>query len=68
MSYPKDYRATLAQQDRRTAELFPTLPGLRPYCTVCGWRKGGVDSWDGRACKCKLTAPPLERVPDGGDQ
>lgn len=25
-----------------------------PLCRICGWRKGGADSWDGRACKCKL--------------
>ncbi len=30
-----------------------------PFCPVCGWRKGGVDSWDGRACKCGHCAPPL---------
>jgi len=35
---------------------------LRPYCKVCGWRKGGPDSWDGKACKCKLTAEPIARV------
>ncbi len=32
---------------------------LHPYCQVCGWRKGGQDSWDGLACKCKLSAPPF---------
>ena len=31
--------------------------GLHPFCRVCSWRKGGVDSWDGKACKCKLRAP-----------
>ena len=25
---------------------------LRAYCNDCGWRKGGVDSWDGVKCKC----------------
>lgn len=25
---------------------------LHPFCNKCGWRKGGVDSWNGRACKC----------------
>jgi hypothetical protein len=33
--------------------------GLRPFCQVCNWRKGGPDSWDGRACKCGLTKPPM---------
>lgn len=22
------------------------------WCRICGWAKGGKDSWDGRACKC----------------
>jgi len=25
---------------------------LHPGCSVCGWRKGGIDSWDGARCKC----------------
>lgn len=32
-----------------------------PFCRVCGWRKGGLDSWDGVACKCKLRAGPFHR-------
>jgi hypothetical protein len=24
----------------------------RKWCPVCGWRKGGEDSWNGVACKC----------------
>jgi hypothetical protein len=24
----------------------------REWCPVCGWRKGGKDSWDGSSCKC----------------
>jgi len=32
---------------------------LHPYCNVCGWRKGGLDSWNGRACKCRLSEPPM---------
>jgi hypothetical protein len=28
--------------------------GKHPFCRVCSWRKGGVDSWDGKACKCGL--------------
>lgn len=32
---------------------------LHPYCQVCGWRKGGVDSWDGKACKCRHSEPPM---------
>jgi hypothetical protein len=30
----------------------------RPFCRVCSWRKGGADSWDGRACKCGLSSLP----------
>jgi hypothetical protein len=33
--------------------------GLHPFCNVCGWRKGGVDSWNGRACKCGLSEPMM---------
>ena len=25
---------------------------LTPMCNTCGWRKGGLDSWNGQACKC----------------
>lgn len=34
---------------------------LHPYCQKCGWRKGGIDSWDGARCKCSRdnTAPPM---------
>lgn len=32
---------------------------LHPYCNNCGWRKGGVDSWDGNACKCGHREPPI---------
>jgi hypothetical protein len=33
------------------------LPKHDPYpllawCGICGWRKGGQDPWDGKACKC----------------
>jgi hypothetical protein len=37
---------------------------LHPYCHTCGWRKGGVDSWNGNACKCGHREPPFEtRMP-----
>jgi hypothetical protein len=29
---------------------------LTPMCNICGWRKGGLDSWNGRACKCGLSS------------
>lgn len=32
-----------------------------PMCSRCSWRKGGKDSWDGRACKCGLREAPLHR-------
>lgn len=31
---------------------------LHPLCERCGWRKGGVDSWDGKGCKCGHQSPP----------
>jgi hypothetical protein len=36
---------------------------LHPWCKTCGWRKGGVDSWNGRACKCGHSEPPLPNEP-----
>lgn len=33
---------------------------LHPFCKACGWRKGGTDSWDGKACKCGHSEPPIE--------
>jgi hypothetical protein len=35
---------------------------LRPFCNVCGWRKGGLDSWDGTRCKCGHSSPPIELI------
>lgn len=35
--------------------------GKHPMCNICGWRKGGTDSWDGSACKCRLRAPAMCR-------
>lgn len=32
---------------------------IHPFCNTCGWRKGGVDSWNGRACKCGHSEPPF---------
>lgn len=25
---------------------------LHPFCNTCGWRKGGLHSWNGNRCKC----------------
>jgi len=33
---------------------------LHPFCRTCGWRRGGVDSWDGHACKCKISEQPYQ--------
>lgn len=33
---------------------------LHPFCSKCGWRMGGLDSWNGRACKCGHSAPPMD--------
>lgn len=35
---------------------------LRPYCSVCGWRKGGLDSWDGSRCKCGHSSPLIDMI------
>jgi len=35
---------------------------LHPLCKSCGWAKGGVDSWNGHACKCKLSEPPIQLI------
>lgn len=35
---------------------------LHPYCVKCGWRKGGPDSWNGVACKCGHSEPPIKWV------
>lgn len=40
----------------------PNPKPLRPFCNVCGWRKGGVDSWNGKSCKCRHTEPPIQLV------
>lgn len=53
------------------AEFLRALVGLptnfnpkqfRPFCNVCGWRKGGIDSWSGTACKCGHSEPVIEMV------
>lgn len=33
-----------------------------PMCNVCGWRKGGLDSWNGRACRCGHTSPTFRAI------
>ena len=43
----------------RPWELMPDMQSLRPFCFTCGWRKGGPDSWNGFACKCGVTEPPI---------
>lgn len=35
---------------------------LHPFCNACGWRKGGLDSWDGNKCKCGHYAPPMPAI------
>lgn len=39
-----------------------------PMCRECGWAQGGLDSWNGRACKCGLSSPTFRtilRSPEG---
>jgi hypothetical protein len=46
------------------ANQTPGPQTLHPYCRTCGWRKGGLDSWDGKACKCGHREQPIEtRLP-----
>lgn len=33
---------------------------FRPFCKDCGWRKGGIDSWNGAACKCGHNEPVID--------
>lgn len=40
----------------------PDPKRVAPYCKVCGWRKGGVDSWNGKACKCGHSEPPIQPI------
>lgn len=42
-----------------TAGLTDKQLSLHPFCGVCGWRKGGIDSWSAGACKCGHGAPSL---------
>jgi hypothetical protein len=35
---------------------------LHPGCDRCGWRKGGLDSWDGNRCKCGEYAPSFRQL------
>jgi hypothetical protein len=37
-------------------------PNLHPFCNICGWRKGGLDSWNGTTCKCGHSEPPIVRT------
>ena len=54
-------RRIAEEQFRRVEKLFGYEP-LRPYCQVCGWRKGGPDSWNGVTCKCGYNDPPIRRI------
>lgn len=35
---------------------------LHPFCNTCGWRKGGLDSWNGNACKCGYFEPTFREL------
>lgn len=35
---------------------------LHPFCMKCGWRKGGVDSWNGNRCKCGHAELPMREL------
>jgi hypothetical protein len=50
----------LVTKGRPYTPLSVSLQPLHPFCNVCGWRKGGIDSWDGSRCKCGDTQPVIE--------
>ena len=56
---------TVRAEETMTTETKATVGPKHPYCQLCGWRKGGVDSWDGKRCKCGLHAPafPIDVEP-----
>lgn len=33
---------------------------IYPLCKTCGWRMGGIDSWNGLACKCGKMSSPID--------
>ena len=45
---------------KRTRLALPKAGKRYPFCNECGWRKGGIDSWNGHSCKCGHTAPSVE--------
>jgi hypothetical protein len=65
--YVADVRAAKAELDAAfgpvlTETAATTSKPLHPFCNACGWRKGGLDSWDGHRCKCGLYEPPIKMV------
>lgn len=46
---------------KRAAKAAAKLGMTYPMCRDCNWRKGGVDSWDGFACKCGHTSAAFVR-------
>jgi tRNA(Ile2) C34 agmatinyltransferase TiaS len=49
---------------RLTDGLTEKQLALHPMCRDCGWRMGGLDSWDGARCKCRKSAPSFRKVLD----
>ena len=50
------------KRTERTFRIDPAI--LYPFCNTCGWRKGGIDSWDGARCKCGQMSAPLPSIGD----
>jgi hypothetical protein len=61
-SYPRG-RYVRAERAMRVIE-YDDTKRLHPFCNACGWRKGGIDSWDGVRCKCGHAAPPMTPLTD----
>jgi len=49
---------------RKEDTMIDDVRALHPFCNTCGWRKGGVDSWNGAVCKCGHQEPPIKTIED----
>lgn len=62
LRYDKGRKAIVGSRIEQAIEAGMRNEALRPWCFDCGWRKGGVDSWNGVGCKCGHNEPPLQLV------
>lgn len=57
---PRTYEEVFRQALKRRGIKPP--PPFHPFCNACGWRRGGVDSWDGLRCKCGFSEQPIKMI------